>query len=111
VKDSRKTRFARDTKVDRSRLFDVVVAEDVLPKVLTRYRLVPVVGTSGNTGPWDQPGSVRTVHLAGGASAREKVTAFERPTYFAYRLSDFTFAIRWVRCRSWSSRSVDRRRA
>jgi hypothetical protein len=47
----------------------------------------------------------------GSIDAREQVTAFERPTYFAYRLSDFTFAIKMVRCRSRSSRSVDRRRA
>jgi hypothetical protein len=39
-------------------VFDFVTAEDVLPKVLTGYRLLPgVVSPSGNTGPWDQPGS------------------------------------------------------
>ena len=61
-------------------VFDFVAAEDVLPKVLTGYGLLPgVVRTSGNTGPWDQPGSVRTVHLADGNTAREQVTAYEQP--------------------------------
>jgi hypothetical protein len=78
-------------------VFDFVVAEDVLPKVLTGYGLLPaVVRTSGNTGPWDQPGSVRTVHLAEGSTAREQVTAYERPTCFAYRMSHYTFAPRYI---------------
>ncbi len=78
-----------------ARVFDFVVAEDVLPRVLTGYGLVPaVVGTSGNTGPWDIPGSVRTVHLKGGDTAQEEVTEWVRPSYFAYRVSKFTFALK-----------------
>jgi hypothetical protein len=76
-------------------VFNFVVAEDVLPKVLTGYGLLPaVVGTSGNTGQWDRPGSVRTVHLADGTTAREEVTDYESGRYFAYRTSDYTFALR-----------------
>lgn len=61
----------------------------------TGYGLLPaVVRTSGNTGPWDRPRSARTVHLADGSTARERVTAYERPVYFAYRTSDHTFALR-----------------
>lgn len=78
-------------------VFDFVTAEDVLPKVLTGYGLLPaVVRTSGNTGPWDRPQSVRTVHLADGNTAREQVTAYTRPKYFAYRTSDVTFALRYI---------------
>jgi hypothetical protein len=78
-------------------VFDFVAAEEVLPKVLTGYGLLPaVVRTSGNTGPWDQPGSARTVHLADGSTAREQVTAYERPVYFAYRTSDYAFALRYL---------------
>ena len=81
----------------REPAFDFVTAEDVLPKVLTGYGLLPaVVRTSGNTGPWDRPGSARTVHLADGTTAREEVTAYERPRYFAYRTSDYTFALRYI---------------
>ncbi len=75
--------------------FDFVAAEDVLPKVLTGYGLLPaVVATSGNTGSWSEPGSRRIVHLADGSTAREEVTRYDRPGHFAYRVSDPTFALR-----------------
>ena len=68
-------------------VFDFVAAEDVLPVVLTGYGLVPaVVSTSGNTGPWTNPGSSRVVHLADGNTAHEQVTHYDRPRYFAYRV-------------------------
>jgi hypothetical protein len=39
-------------------VFDFIVAEDVLPKIVTGYGLVPgVASTSDISGPWDQPGS------------------------------------------------------
>ena len=76
-------------------VFDFIVPEDVLPKVLTGYGLLPgVVRTSGNTGPWDSPGSSRTVHLADGTTARETVTAYARPRHFSYRTDQYTFALR-----------------
>jgi len=34
------------------------------------------------------------VHLTDGATAREEVTAFDRPSYSAYRVSDFTSSVR-----------------
>jgi hypothetical protein len=78
-------------------VFDFVAAEEVLPKVLTGYGLLPkVVRTSGNTGPWDKPGSSRTVHLADGTTSREEVTDYKRPGYFAYRTSNYTFALRYL---------------
>lgn len=81
----------------REPTFDFVTAEGVLPKMLTGYQLLPaVVRTSGNTGPWDRPGSARTVHLADGTTAREEVTAYEVPRYFAYRTSHYTFALRYL---------------
>lgn len=78
-------------------VFDFVVAEDVLPTILTGYGLLPaVVSTSANSGPWSEPGSQRTVHLADGNTALEEVTAFDRPGYFAYRTSQFTFALKYL---------------
>lgn len=72
------------------RVFAFIAAEDVLPKVLTGYGPLPaVVRTSGNTGPWDQPGSERVVHLADGSTAREQVTRYAAPADFAYRVWDF----------------------
>ena len=84
-----------DIKAPVEAIFDFVAAEDVLPKVLTGYGLLPaVVRTSGNTGAWDKPGSSRTVHLADNSTSREQVTDYKRPGYFAYRTSDYTFALR-----------------
>jgi hypothetical protein len=71
-------------------VFAFIVAEDVLPKVLTGYGPLPAaLRTSGNTGPWDEPGSARIIHLADGTTVREQVTHFARPNSFAYRVWDF----------------------
>ena len=77
--------------VPAERLFDVVVAQDVLPHVLHRFGPVPaVVGTADLTGPWDTPGSSRTVQLGDGSTARETVLAWTRPGHFRYRVEDLT---------------------
>ena len=76
-------------------VFDFVAAEDVLPKILTGYGLVPAVASTSNvSGPWDQPGSNRIVHLADGSTVNEGVTHYRRATYFAYRVSDPSFSLR-----------------
>lgn len=76
-------------------VFDAVTAEDVLPKVLTGYGPLPaVVGTRNLSGPWDQPGSRRTVVLADGATATEEVTGQARPHGFDYRVYGFTNLLR-----------------
>lgn len=68
-----------------------MVAEDVLPKVLHRWGPIPaVVGTRDLSGPWDTPGSERTVVLGDGTTARERVLAWERPVLFEYRVDSFT---------------------
>ncbi len=73
-----------------AQVFAFIAAEDVLPKVLTGYGPLPaVVKTSGNTGPWDQPGSARIVHLADQTTAREQVTRYAAPEAFSYRVWDF----------------------
>ena len=84
--------ITREVTIPRPRadVFDVVAAEDVLPKVLTGYGPLPaVVATSDTTGPWDRPGSARVVHLADGSTLREQVTAYRRPGYFSYRVWAF----------------------
>jgi hypothetical protein len=82
---------AREARVPVGELFDVIVAEDVLPKVLHRYGIIPaVVATEGLTGPWDTPGSQRRVVTSDGRSLREEVTAWEHSHHFAYRVDGFT---------------------
>jgi hypothetical protein len=73
------------------RTFDVVVAEDVLPKVLHRWGPIPaVVGTRDLTGPWDTRGSSRTVLLGDQSTARETVLVWDRPRRFEYRVDSLT---------------------
>jgi hypothetical protein len=85
---------SREADVGVERLFDVVVAEDVLPHVLHRWGPIPAVaGTRDLTGPWDTPGSTRTVLLADGGSARERVLGWERGRRFEYRVDRFTSAL------------------
>lgn len=82
---------SRDLAVDVERVFDVVVAEDVLPRVLRRWGPIPAVtGTRDMTGPWDTPGSERTVLLEDGNTAHEQVLVWERPRRFEYRVDRFT---------------------
>ena len=84
----------REAPVGVERLFDTVVAEDVLPRVLRRWGPVPAVtGTRDLSGPWDRAGSSRTVLLADGNTAREQVVRWERPRLFEYRIDRFTSAI------------------
>lgn len=81
----------RTAAVDVARLFDTVVAEDVLPHVLHRWGPIPGVrGTSDLTGPWREPGTSRTVLLEDGNSARETIVAWERPDRYTYRLDSLT---------------------
>jgi Polyketide cyclase / dehydrase and lipid transport len=83
--------LCRELNVDVEHLFDVVVAEDVLPRVLHRWGPIPAVtGTRDLTGPWDTPGSERTVLLQDGSTARERVLGWERPQRFEYRVDRFT---------------------
>jgi hypothetical protein len=83
--------LCRELNVDVERLFDVVVAEDVLPRVLPRWGPIPaVIGTRDLAGAWDTPGSERTVLLEDGNTARERVLSWERPQRFEYRIDCFT---------------------
>lgn len=76
-------------------VFDFIAAEDVLPKVLTGYGLVPGVAfTSDISGPWDQPGSHRIVHLKDGSTVNEGLTDYDRSSYFAYRVNNPSFALK-----------------
>lgn len=84
----------REAATPVERLFDVVTAEDVLPKVLHRFGPVPgVAATRDLTGPWDRPGSSRTVVLQDGSTVRETLLEHEPPHRFAYRVEDFTSQI------------------
>lgn len=83
-------------KVPKSDLFSWFIPVE-LSDILLGYGPLPrVVATTDQTGPWDRPGSKRTVHLADGTTALEEVTDCEYPAYFAYRVSNFTNMLRFL---------------
>jgi hypothetical protein len=78
----------------REPLFDWFIPIE-LPRILAGWGPVPAVtGTSEQSGPWDTPGSRRTVHLADGSTAHERVTACERPARFGYTVDGFSGPVR-----------------
>jgi hypothetical protein len=89
------------------RLFDEVVAGDVLPKVLHRYGLVPaVIGTEDLTGPWDTPGSQRRVCTSDGRRVRLRWSYTFVPTgLFAAPLLRLFVTAQWA---GYMSRCADR---
>jgi hypothetical protein len=56
--------------------------------------LPTVTRTRAQSGGWDHVGATRVVELADGSEARERLTAYEAPSHFGYRLSGFTGPLR-----------------
>lgn len=55
--------------------------------------LGPLPGVSGvreQTGEWDHVGATRVLEFSDGSEAFERLTSFEAPTHFAYRLDGLT---------------------
>ena len=66
--------------------FDTLMPVD-LSRIFRGYGPLPaVVETTDQTGAWDHVGVSRTVKLSDGHDVRERITAYERPGYFAYRV-------------------------
>lgn len=75
------------------RAFDVIAPID-LPRIFLRFGPIPaVVRTRDQTGPWSAVGESRVVELADGSSAPERLTAYERPAHFGYRVGPFDGAL------------------
>lgn len=88
------TTVSRVMRVPRAPLFDWFIPVNLADILLGFGPLPGVVRTAGQTGPWSEPGSTRTVYLADGHTARETVTEYEHPRYFAYTVRDFTNVLR-----------------
>jgi hypothetical protein len=68
-----------------------------LASIFTGYGPLPaVVGTRDQTGPWDTAGRSRTVLLADGSTARERLTRVDPPACFSYLVEDFSGAFRFL---------------
>ena len=69
--------------------FDVIVPIE-LPRLFRGFGPLPaVVATRGQTGGWDHVGASRVVQLSDGSEVNERITAYDRPRYFAYRVGPF----------------------
>lgn len=74
--------------------FELITADDVLPKVLTGYGPLPAVEkTSGYSDNWNSPGVRRTVHLSDGSSLTETITKIDDNRFYSYEISDFNHPI------------------
>jgi hypothetical protein len=82
---------------DAGTAFDVIVPID-LARIFKGYGPLPAVtGMRGQTGGWDRVGAARTIELSDGSEVLERITAYERPRCFAYRVGPFTGApMRWL---------------
>lgn len=85
---------SRTMKVPRTLLFDWFIPINLADILLGFGPLPRVVGTEHQTGPWNEPGSSRTVHLVDGNTAQETVTEYDHPRYFAYTVRNFTNVLR-----------------
>ena len=73
------------------------IAPIALENIFRGFGPLPAVTrTREQTGGWDHVGATRVVELGDGSEARERLTAYEPPTYFGYRLSGFTGLLRHV---------------
>ncbi len=79
--------------VEIDEAFGHVVPID-LKSIFRGYGLLPaVISTQAQTGAWDAIGQTRTVHLSDGSHAKELLTQYQDPDYFAYVVSNFSGAL------------------
>ena len=83
-------------QASREEAFLHIVPVD-LSSIFTGYGPLPrVTETRDQTGPWDAAGRTRTVVFSDGSSAQETLTQYEYPDRFAYRITEFTGALRFL---------------
>ncbi len=84
------TKVAADFAVSREVAFRHDVPID-LTTIFTGYWFLPaVIRTENQTGAWDSAGQTRTNILSNGGSSKEMIDKYDFPSYFSYRVSDFT---------------------
>jgi hypothetical protein len=76
-------------RADVKTAFNVIVPIE-LPHLFRGFGPLPaVVATRDQTGEWDHVGASRVVQLSDGSEANERITAYDRHRYFAYRVGPF----------------------
>lgn len=76
-------------RVDADVAFDAIVPVE-LPRIFRGHGPLPAVtATHEQTGAWDHVGASRVVELSDGSRVGERITDYQRPRYFAYRVGPF----------------------
>jgi hypothetical protein len=74
---------------DAETTFDAIVPIE-LPRIFRGLGPLPaVLATREQTGEWDHVGASRVVVLSDGSEVGERITAYDRPRYFAYVVGPF----------------------
>jgi Polyketide cyclase / dehydrase and lipid transport len=83
-----------DVMAPQARAFECIAPIDLFSIFVGYGPLPAVTGTTNQTGGWDAAGQTRVVLFSDGNSARETLTHYRHPTYFAYTVSSFTGPLR-----------------
>jgi hypothetical protein len=76
-------------------VFDYVAPVD-LSHIFKRYKYLPAVIRSNEKERWIKSGLTRTVFFEDGNIAYEELLVVRNPEYFAYKVSNFTSALRFL---------------
>lgn len=85
-----------DVAVNQTAAFEYNVPIDLSSIFRGYWPLPAVAGTKNQTGAWDEAGQTRIVLLSDGSSTQEMLTKYEHPSYFSYKVSDFTGSLRFL---------------
>ena len=86
---------SRAYPVEVGHAFDRTIVHPLPDLFRRRYGpLPPIKAVTGFTEPWSTVGQTRTIHLADGGTMLEELTMVDRPSCFAYRISDITGAMK-----------------
>ena len=69
--------------------FDALVPIDLTTVFRGKGPLPAVVGVRDQSGPWSSIGASRVVRLSDGSEVPERITGYERPWHFGYRVGPF----------------------
>jgi Polyketide cyclase / dehydrase and lipid transport len=88
---------AIDIEASIEAVFKYISAEESLTKFLKKYGPIHAIERhETHKGPWTMPGAYRTLYFESGDTLREELLIFTPHTYFAYSISEFTAATKYL---------------
>jgi hypothetical protein len=76
-------------------IFDCVLPIE-LSHIFKKYKFLPGVIRTDEKEKWIKSGLTRTVFFEDGNTAKEQLTEVNSPEYFAYKITNFTSALRFL---------------